>query len=76
MSPVSESSLGILSESVSFERTESVRVLSSVPVAGWISFMATGVSFTHVTVMVPVAVLLAAGQKVSCARYVKVSVPQ
>ena len=42
----------------------------------WESLVATGASFAHVTVMVPVAVLEALGQKLSLARYVKLSVPQ
>ena len=57
-----------LSESVSLERTESVRILSSVPVAVRMSLIATGASLTQFTVMVPVAVLEALGQKLSRAR--------
>ena len=68
MRPVSESSEAMLSRSVSFARTESVSVLSSVPVDVRRSLIATGASLTHVMVIVPVAVLEAAGQKLSFAR--------
>ena len=44
-----------------------MRVVSSVPVAVRMSLVATGASLTHVTVIVLVAVLEAAGQKLSCA---------
>lgn len=57
-----------LSTSVSFEVTRIVRSVSSVPVAVWMSLVATGASLTQVTVMVPVAVLEATGQKLSFAR--------
>lgn len=63
-----------LSTSVSLEVTKIVKLVSSVPVA--VSATATGVSLTQVTVIVPVAVLLAVGQKVSLRRNVKVSTPQ
>ncbi len=63
-----------LSVSVSLEVTKIVKLVSSVPVA--VSATATGVSLTQVTVIVPVAVLLAVGQKVSLRRNVKVSTPQ
>ena len=66
--PVSESSERRLSRSVSFERTLMVRIVSSVPVAVRISLLATGASLTQLTVIVPVAVLEASGQKVSFAR--------
>jgi uncharacterized membrane protein len=56
--PVMESSLGVLSESVSFERTETVTAtLRRVPS---ISSVACGASLTHVTINDPVAVLLVA----------------
>lgn len=54
--------------SVSLVVTEIVRSVSSVPVAVEMSLVATGASLTQVTVMVPVAVLEATGQKVSRAR--------
>jgi hypothetical protein len=63
-----------LSTSVSFEVTAMVRFVSSVPVA--VSLFAIGASLTQVMVMVPVAVLLAVGQKASLRRKLKVSVPQ
>lgn len=63
-----------LSTSVSLEVTKIVKLVSSVPVA--VSATATGLSLTHVTVIVPVAVLEADGPKVSLRRNVKVSTPQ
>jgi hypothetical protein len=45
-----------------------VRIVSSVPVAVRMSLLATGASLTQLTVIVPVAVLEARGQKVSFAR--------
>jgi hypothetical protein len=54
-----------LSTSVSFAVTGIRRRESSVPVAVSRSLWATGASLTHVTVMVPVAVLDERGQKVS-----------
>ena len=72
MSPVIE--VIALSTSVSLEVTNITRLVSSVPVA--VSATAIGLSLTQVTVIVPVAVLLAVGQKVSLRRNVKVSTPQ
>lgn len=63
-----------LSTSVSLEVTNITRLVSSVPVA--VSATAIGLSFRQVMVIVPVAVLLAVGQKVSLRRNVKVSTPQ
>lgn len=63
-----------LSTSVSFVVTVMMSGVSSDPVAE--SFMAIGASLTQVTVMVPVAVLLAVGPNASRRRYVNVSTPQ
>lgn len=57
-----------LSMSVSLAVTKMVRSVSSVPVAVRMSLLATGASLTQVTVIVPVAVFDAVGQKVSRAR--------
>jgi hypothetical protein len=54
-----------LSTSVSLEVTVMVRSESSVPVEELRSLLATGVSFTQVMVIVPVAVFDERGQKVS-----------
>lgn len=58
----------VLSTSVSFVVTESVRVVSSVPVEVKRSFCATGASLTQVIVIVPVAMFEVRGPKLSSAR--------
>ena len=60
--------------SVSFERTGTRTFTLRLVEAE--SLTATGASFEHVTVIVPVAVLEATGPKVSLRRNVKVSTPQ
>lgn len=58
VSPVMESSLMVLSGSVSLERTKSVTLVLRLVAAE--SLVATGASLTHETVKLPVAVLLMA----------------
>lgn len=76
VNPVRVNSHVRASTSVSFERTDSERITSSVPLDVKRSLLAIGASLTHCIVSVPVCVLEARGQKVSVAWYVKESVPQ